>query len=52
MFVSEDKSEAVFAHFKVLDEGNSPFLSAKLQGLDPDKKYTIAELDESFYGMN
>ncbi|OAS89104.1 MULTISPECIES: alpha-galactosidase [Metabacillus] len=50
MFVSEDKSEAVFAHFKVLDEGNSPFLSAKLQGLDPDKKYTIAELDESYYG--
>ena len=34
-FVSEDKSEAVFAHFKVLDKGNSPFLSAKLQGLDP-----------------
>jgi alpha-galactosidase len=50
MFVSEDKSEAVFAHFKILDEGNSPFLSAKLQGLDPDKKYTIAELDESYYG--
>ncbi len=50
MFVSEDKSEAVFAHFKVLDEGNSPFLSAKLQGLDPDKKYTIAELGESYYG--
>ncbi|WP_332695862.1 alpha-galactosidase [Halalkalibacter lacteus] len=50
MFVSEDRSEAVFAHFKVLDEGNSPFLSAKLQGLDPNKKYAIAELGESYYG--
>jgi alpha-galactosidase len=50
MFVSEDKTEAVFAHFKVLDEGNSPFLSAKLQGLDPDKKYNIAELGETYYG--
>ncbi|MFC0469700.1 alpha-galactosidase [Halalkalibacter kiskunsagensis] len=50
MFVSEDKTEAVFAHFKVLDEGNSPFLSTKLQGLDPDKKYTIAELGASYYG--
>ncbi|MCL7749031.1 alpha-galactosidase [Halalkalibacter alkaliphilus] len=50
MFVSEDKSEAVFAHFRVLDEANSAFVSVKLQGLDPDKKYTIAELGESYYG--
>ncbi|WP_332629991.1 alpha-galactosidase [Halalkalibacter flavus] len=50
MFVSEDKSEAVFAHFRVLDEANSAFVSVKLQGLDPNKKYMIAELGESYYG--
>lgn len=50
MFVTKDKQEAVFTHFTILDEGNSPFKSVKMQGLDPNKKYLIVELDESYYG--
>ncbi|WP_096187604.1 alpha-galactosidase [Evansella halocellulosilytica] len=50
MFVTKDKQESVFTHFTILDEGNSPFKSVKMQGLDPNKKYLIVELDESYYG--
>ncbi|OIJ18097.1 alpha-galactosidase [Anaerobacillus alkalidiazotrophicus] len=49
-FVSEGKNKAVFAHFKVLDEANMPFITVKLKGLDPNKKYTVVELGESYYG--
>jgi alpha-galactosidase len=33
----------------MIANGHSPFLSARLQGLDPDKKYTIVELGKSYY---
>ncbi|OIJ12061.1 alpha-galactosidase [Anaerobacillus alkalilacustris] len=49
-FVSDDKNKAVFAHFKVLDEANMPFITVKLKGLDPNKKYTVVELGESYFG--
>ena len=50
MFVAPNKKEAIFAHFKVLDEGNSPFINVKLQGLDPDRQYEIIELEEIYGG--
>ncbi len=48
MVVSEDKSEAIFAYYRVLAEVNAGRRRVKLMGLDPDAKYTAGE--GSFYG--
>ncbi len=50
MFVSDDQSEAVLAYISVLAEPNDPFKKIRLKGLNPDQKYTIVELNQSFYG--
>jgi alpha-galactosidase len=41
MFVSEDKTEAFVAYFRVLAEANAPFSSLRLKGLDPNKNYEV-----------
>jgi alpha-galactosidase len=41
MVVSEDKSEAIFASYKVLATPNPPLKRIKLQGLDNNAEYSI-----------
>ncbi|SET97561.1 alpha-galactosidase [Paenibacillus sp. NFR01] len=41
MFVSEDKSEAFVAYFRVLAEPNGPLRRLQLKGLDPNQNYTL-----------
>lgn len=41
MFVSEDRSEAFVAYFRVLAEPNGPIRRLTLRGLDPQLKYKI-----------
>jgi alpha-galactosidase len=41
MFVSEDKTEAFVAYFRVLAEANAPVKILRLKGLDPSKTYEI-----------
>ncbi|MBQ7583239.1 MAG: alpha-galactosidase [Lachnospiraceae bacterium] len=48
MVVSEDKSRAVFAYYRILAEVNGGRRRLKLKGLDPDKQYRAG--DKSFYG--
>lgn len=48
MVVSEDKSSAVFAYYRILAEVNSGRRRVKLQGLDPDKLYKAG--DKTYYG--
>jgi alpha-galactosidase len=43
MFVSEDKKEALVAHFQVLSEPNAPLRKLRLKGLDPDFDYSISQ---------
>lgn len=50
MVVSEDKSEALVGYYKILNVSNDGFKRIKLQGLDADKKYSINNKDEVFYG--
>lgn len=53
-YVSKDKTEAVFFAFSLNYHGRTTFFETKLQGLDPDKRYRITELNTqggpSFYG--
>lgn len=48
MVVSEDKSEAVFAYYRILEEVNPGHRRVRLQGLDPDRLYRTR--DEAYYG--
>lgn len=41
MFVSEDKTEAFLAYFRVLAEPNGPIRKLQLKGLDPELDYTL-----------
>jgi alpha-galactosidase len=45
MFVTEDKTEAVAAYFKVLAEPFVPSKRIKLQGLNPEYKYEVIGYD-------
>ncbi|ASA19711.1 alpha-galactosidase [Paenibacillus donghaensis] len=49
MFVSEDRSEAFAAYFRVLAEPNAPLRRMKFQGLDPQKRYRLLP-GESVHG--
>ncbi len=40
-YVSEDRSQAFAAYFRVLGEPNAPLRRLKLKGLDPLKRYTV-----------
>jgi alpha-galactosidase len=50
MFVSEDKSEAFVAYFRVLAEANAPLSFLRLKGLDPNKNYEIIGSKEVYGG--
>jgi alpha-galactosidase len=50
MFVSEDKSEAFVAYFRVLAEANAPLSFLRLKGLDPNKDYEIIGSGEVYGG--
>ncbi|WP_044748107.1 alpha-galactosidase [Bacillus alveayuensis] len=50
MFVSEDKSEAFVAYFRILAEANAPLSSIRLKGLDPNKNYQLLENREVYGG--
>ncbi|RAK22098.1 alpha-galactosidase [Anoxybacillus vitaminiphilus] len=50
MFVSEDKSEAFVAYFRVLAEPNAPLSFLRLKGLDPNKNYQLLENGEVYGG--
>ena len=45
MYVTEDKNEAVFYWYKTETFVNQHLPRVKMQGLDPEKKYTIHELN-------
>lgn len=49
MLVSEDKSEAYVAYYKVLAEPNAGFYRLQLQGLDPEADYKLVG-EEQVYG--
>jgi alpha-galactosidase len=49
IFVSEDKSEAFAAYFKVLAEPDAPIRRLVLRGLDPKKEYVV-EGKQGVYG--
>ncbi|MDO3410536.1 alpha-galactosidase [Saccharibacillus sp. CPCC 101409] len=40
-YVSEDRSQAFAAYFRVLGEPYAPLRRLKLKGLDPNKRYTV-----------
>ncbi|MEQ8196519.1 MAG: alpha-galactosidase, partial [Clostridiaceae bacterium] len=50
MVVSEDKTEAFVAYFKMLAEPNGPIRKVSLKGLDPDKEYTVSGKEGIFGG--
>ncbi|GFZ31524.1 alpha-galactosidase [Clostridium zeae] len=50
MYVSEDKSEAVVAYFRILAEADAPVRKLKLIGLDSDKEYVVSECEGVFCG--
>lgn len=41
IFVDENKSEALFSYFQILDIANKPSPLLKFAGLDPNKKYKL-----------
>src|SRR5690606_6240429 len=43
MIVSQDRSEAVVAYFRVLAEPNEPITRLKLKGLDASNNYLLVE---------
>ena len=45
MYVSEDKQKAVFYWYKLETFKDEHFPPVKMQGLDPNKKYTVHELN-------
>ncbi|MCZ0703108.1 alpha-galactosidase [Natronobacillus azotifigens] len=50
IYVTENKTEAVFVYISVLAIPNAPFKKIKLNGLASGKKYYIEELEKSYYG--
>ena len=45
MYVSKDKKQAAFFAFSLKYHDRTTFFENRLNGLDPDKKYTITELN-------
>ncbi|MCC3374546.1 alpha-galactosidase [Cohnella sp. REN36] len=45
MFVSDDRTEALVAYFRVLSEPNPPLRKLRLQGLDPARDYAVSDPD-------
>ncbi|MCR5794224.1 MAG: alpha-galactosidase [Solobacterium sp.] len=50
MTVSEDKTEAVVAYYRCLQQINRGFRRIRLAGLDPDRLYHVSELEIDVYG--
>lgn len=50
IIVSEDKCEAFATYFRILAIPNEPIRKLHFKGLDPNKNYTITELNEVFGG--
>lgn len=50
IFVSDDKKEALFYYFKVLDQTNPPLKRVKMVGLDPNLRYSINSTSICLYG--
>jgi len=50
IIVSEDKTEAFATYFRVLGSPNEPIRKLYLNGLDPDKNYSITGIDGFFGG--
>ncbi|MBU3215395.1 alpha-galactosidase [Clostridium estertheticum] len=50
MFVTEDKTQAVVAYFRVLALANAPIRRLKLKGLDPNKEYSVFGKDNTYGG--
>ncbi|MGM0924019.1 MAG: alpha-galactosidase [Bacillota bacterium] len=50
MVVSEDKTEAIVAYYKVLAKPNDKYYRIKLTGLDSDKLYSIEGQETTHYG--
>jgi alpha-galactosidase len=50
MIVSQDRSEAVVAYFRVLAEPNEPLTRLKLKGLDVNYNYLLVEEDDTYPG--
>ena len=50
MVVSEDRLEAIVGYFKILAQPNSGFRSIRLQGLEADANYELAESGQVFGG--
>lgn len=50
MVVSEDKTEAFVAYFRVLALPNGPIKRLDLRGLDPDKEYRVSSKDGIYGG--
>ncbi|MDQ0874925.1 alpha-galactosidase [Paenibacillus sp. V4I3] len=50
MIVSEDKTQAMVAYFRVLAEPNAPLKTLRLKGLNPSFDYQIAGLDGEYPG--
>jgi len=50
IFVNENKSEALFYYYRILDKGNTGRPRVKLVGLDPIKKYRINDSEQQHFG--
>ena len=50
MIVSEDKTQAMVAYFRVLAEPNAPLKTLRLKGLNPSFDYQIAGLEGEYPG--
>ncbi|CAG7643369.1 alpha-galactosidase [Paenibacillus allorhizosphaerae] len=50
MFVSEDRSEALVAHFQVLAKPNPPLQKLRLRGLDLDRDYRVFAAEQELEG--
>ncbi|NRF89531.1 alpha-galactosidase [Paenibacillus frigoriresistens] len=50
MIVSEDKTQAMVAYFRVLAEPNAPLKTLRLKGLNPSFDYQIAGLQGAYPG--
>jgi alpha-galactosidase len=50
MVVSEDKKEAIVGYYKVLAKPNDKYYRIKLEGLDPEKLYSIEGNNSTHYG--
>lgn len=50
IFVNENKSEALFYYYRILDKGNTGRPRVKLVGLDPIKKYRINDSEQQYFG--